>query len=487
MNFILFLSYYKTISCAIFNSQGGLTWREYVPNSNPSLHTALNQIFSLIPEKIPDQFKQYPQDFSRDRCLTFAQLVTFILSAATTDKNNGLNIKIEQFAKQARRSGLLPDIKPVKAPALSKARAKVPWEVFQNIFTNTVDLAYLLWEAQPWHFWHTMSVYAIDGSKYTLPASELIRQEFDPESGFDHPGKGHFPQCLVSTAYDVFKRLPVARCITAVDSSERDEAEKLLPHIPGGGVVLFDRGYPSYEFFLTLLATYSGYFLLRCPGESSFPAVKKFIQSKKQEDFIWIQPSQSYLLRCTQSEKAQAKPMLLRVIRLESPDGTISVLLTNIADTNQFPSHDIVDLYFQRYRIEEHYRDEKITLQIENFHTKSPNGIRQELFAAAIVSTIARILMNLSNASSEQGHVQPQFKNAIMSFAYDAFVLIPDEPEKAILIFKELLEQIARVKYYQRAHKRDSQPRICKKPPNKWCINRAKLLSKNETVVSCKP
>ena len=97
-----------------------------------------------------------------------------------------------------------------------------------------------------------MSVYAIDGSKYTLPATDEIRKEFDPQSGLSSPGKGHYPQCLVSTAYDVFKRFPVARCVAPYNTSEREEAGKLLPSIESGGVILFDRGYPGYAFLKTL-------------------------------------------------------------------------------------------------------------------------------------------------------------------------------------------------------------------------------------------
>jgi hypothetical protein len=46
----------------------------------------------------------------------------------------------------------------------------------------------------------------------------------------EYPGKGHFPQCLVSTAYDVFRRLPVARTIVGIPAAnERDEAQIMLP------------------------------------------------------------------------------------------------------------------------------------------------------------------------------------------------------------------------------------------------------------------
>ncbi len=475
---IVYSTHCDSVICAILYPKRSLTWREYVCDSNPALISVFNQFLSLIPQRIPERFLQNETHFSRDRKMPFSQLVSFVFSASASDKNNGLNIKIGEFAKQARRSGLLPYANACGAGALSKARAKVPWQAFESIFKDAVDLAALLWDAQQWHFWHNMSVYAIDGSKYTLPASNQIRQEFDPKSGFDTPGKGHYPQCLVSTAYDVFKRYPVACCTAPYATSEREEARRLLPRIPSGGVILFDRGYPSYDFFLTLLANYIGYFVLRCPAESTFPAVERFVRSNKRQDFIRIKPTITYLQGLTPEERHQAKPILLRAIRLESPDGTVSVLLTNMLERIEFPMQDIIGLYFQRYRIEEYYRDEKITIEVEKFHSKSSNGIRQELFAAATMSIIGRLLINLSGATAEEGRNAPQFKNAVIALSRDAFVLTPQSPEKALVIFKELLDQIARVKYYRPANRREGQPRICKKPPNKWCDNRAKVLSK---------
>ena len=102
-----------------------------------------------------------------------------------------------------------------------------------------MELAYKLWPRDPSYLWHGMSVIAFDGSKYNLPATEENRKEFDPQSGLDHEGKGHYPQCLVTTAYDVFRRIPVARTVVSIHGSEREEALRLLDiHPPGSRLAL---------------------------------------------------------------------------------------------------------------------------------------------------------------------------------------------------------------------------------------------------------
>lgn len=350
------------------------------------------------------------------------------------------------------------------------------WIIFQNILNHTVKLAYELLPQKAEYLWHGMSVFAIDGSAYTLPATDEIRKEFDPDSGLNQRGKGHYPQCLVSTAYDVFRRLPIARSIVNANGSEREQAKSFIPFIPSGGVILFDRGYPGYGFIKELIKSYTGYFVFRCPGTSTFPAVISFLASNKDEDIIWINPTHSYRVHSGVKMWRQAKPIKLRVIKLVSPDGTVSVLLTNLMNLEAFSRDDITKLYFRRWEVETHYRNEKIVLDIEKFHGKSPNSIRQELFAIMIVSVISRILMEFAEQSHQYEKGFPQFKNAVMIIAYDAAALSPDDPVLAVNIFKELLDEIARVRYYPSPNKRPSQPRFTKRKINRWSVARQRKM-----------
>ncbi len=386
-----------------------------------------------------------------------------------------MDTKSGEFFKNARRSGLWTDAEAIHRSSLTKARKKVSWEVFKELLQKAVNLAYELWPKKSVFLWHGMSIFATDGSKFDLPATEEIREKFDPESGLEYIGKGHFPQCLVSTLYDVFRRIPIARTIVGIkEASEREEAKKLLPFVPPNSVWLFDRGYPSYDLILYLLNNYLGYFLFRCPAHSTFPAVEAFIKSKKQEDIIWITPSNNFLKKIPAKKRKNSKAIKLRVVKLTSPDGTISVLLTNLFDRKEFSKSNIIALYFRRWEIEGYYRDEKVVMEIEKFHSKTVNGILQELFAAMIMTVISRTLMVLSSEIQSEGTEEFQFKNAIMALASDAAVLVPDNPEKAIDIFNEVIVEISRVKYYRPKEKRPSQPRVTKKPVKKWCNNKLK-------------
>ena len=415
-------------------------------------------------------------DFTRNRKLPFPKLITFILSLAASGKSKGVDIKSGEFFKGARRSGLWLDAEAVHRSGLTHARKKVPWTVFRDILQKAVQLAYSLWPRDPSYLWHGMSVIAFDGSKYDLPATQEIRMEFDPQSGLRHEGKGHYPQCLVTTAYDVFRRLPVARSVVSIHGSEREQARALLPSIPSGSVLLFDRGYPSYELICHLREHHKGYFLFRCPAQSTFPAVEAFVASGHNEGFILIDPSNKYLRGLSARQRRKARIIQLRIIKLISPDGTVSVLLTNLLNKSSFPKEAIIALYFRRWAIEDHYRSEKVALEIEKFHGKTPNSVRQELFAVVIMSVIARTLMVVTSRVHGSRFVEFQFKNAIMTLAAEAAILVPDDPQRAVEIFSEILKAIAQVKYYRPRSPRPTQPRVTKRAPNKWCSGRWKKL-----------
>jgi hypothetical protein len=431
-------------------------------------------MLKLIPQTIDPSQKLSPKDFTRNRKLPFDKLIVFILSLVAGGKAAGVDVKSGLFFRNAQRSGLWSGAEPVHRSALTRARKKVGWELFVDMLKRAVQVANECWPESPEYVWHGMSVYGVDGSDYELPATEEIRKEFDPKSGLEYKGKGHYPQCLVSTVYDVFRRLPIARTVVPINSSEREQAKLLLPHVPAGSVLLFDQGYPGYELISFLLAEFAGYFIFRCPAEYTFPAVEKFVRSGKEEDTIWVNPSTNYLRKIPVNQRKKQRAIKLRMIRLVSPEGKVSVLLTNLYNKTEFPCGEIIGLYFKRWEVESYYRDEKIVLEIEKFHAETCNGIRQELLAAVIMSVISRTLMALARTTFANPRAEPQFKNSIMTLASEAAILAADDPERALEIFDSILKEISRVKYYRPKSPRPSPPRVTKRRLGKWAISKTK-------------
>ena len=154
---------------------------------------------------------------------------TFILSLVASAKSIGVEIKSGDFIRAARRSGLFPDAEEVQRSGLTKARKKVSWTIFRDILEKAVNLAYSLHPRNADHVWHGMSVIAFDDSQYHPLATQEVRDESDlPKTVSSMKEDAITPQCLVPAAYDVFRRLPVARSVVGIRGSEREEALALL-------------------------------------------------------------------------------------------------------------------------------------------------------------------------------------------------------------------------------------------------------------------
>lgn len=390
---------------------------------------------------------------------------------------SGAAVQTSLFISQANCSGLWTGLRTFHRSAPAKARNKLPWQVFEDVIYAAVHLARTVIPRSAGTTWNGKRVLACDGSKMDLPASRPIQAVFDPASGPGTPGHGHYPQCLVTTVYDVFARIPVARQAAALrDTDERGQFKKLLPRLPPHQVLLFDRGYPSLALIYLLLNHYRGEFVFRCPAKNPFAAVARFIHSGKQEDSIRIYPSGKFLTE----NKSPLQPVRLRVIRLESPSGEVSVLPADIGGRKKQRASDLIGLYFRRGRVEEHYKTGKDTLKIENFHSKSVNCVLQELYAVLIAIIISRILMVLADKPDGPLHDEPQLKHAMAAMARDAALLAPENPVQAVAVFTQLLELIRRVQYQRPAKPGMPQPRINKQPPGKWILhrNKAKNISK---------
>jgi hypothetical protein len=270
---------------------------------------------------------------------------------------------------------------------------------------------------------------------------------------------------LGSTVDEVFRRLPSARPVRPiVAANARDAGKALLPAIPRGGSVRVDRGDPSDELIESLTRHDAGYWLFRCPAQSTVPAVEAGVRAGPTAARITLPFS-------------TAQTFTRRAVRLTRPDGTVSVLWTNLSDTPRCSADAMMALYFRRWGVATHYRDENTSLASEPVHRQTENGIRQERVASRIMAGIARRLMRLTTAPEHPAQAEPQFKHALITLANEADLLTPQCPELAFMSFSELLNAIARVRYYRPKTPRSSQPRVSKKPVNTWQVDKAKRMA----------
>jgi hypothetical protein len=344
------------------------------------------------------------------------------------------------------------------------------------MFYEAVEVAQDFFPDSRKYQWNGMDVYAVDGSKYQLPFTNELREEFDSKCGFDIGEKGHYPQCVVTTVFDVFRKIPIARSIAPYASCERKEFMKLFHKVPVNSLLIYDRGYPSYKMIWELSNPEKPTkFLFRCPIKNTFPALDKFAQSDKTDEIIEISPPTSMKKdeRALYQNNENNGVIKLRAIKVEF-EGEYRVFVTNLFDNKKYTTKDIGDLYYERWTVETYYRHEKEFAEIERFHSKKENGIKQELFGICIMTLITRTIA--ANNTEEQNIrvKEPQFTNALLVISSD-ISLFNCKGEKREKYNQWMIKKIVEVVYYYEEKGR-SYPRISKQPHNKWQDDRMRKI-----------
>ncbi len=415
---------------------------------------------SIIPKTLPNKYKSRPSDFTRNRKLNLQELFTFILHLSSTATDSGVRNKlINYFSKPWNIFKSIP-----KAEAVCKSRQKVSWKAFEEMFYETVELAKDHFPKSAKYQWNSMDVLAVDGSKFQLPFTEKLREEFDPKCGLNNrPSKGHYPQALVTTIHDVFRQIPIARSIAPSGSCERKEFIKLLDKIEYNSLLIFDRGYPSYKMFQCLNESDKSLkYLFRCSTSHTFSAVKEFVQSSEHDKIIEVTPT-----RATQKELGEkcCKTIKLRAIKIVH-NGELKVFFTNLFDTNKYKYKEICDLYKKRWSVETYYAHEKVSMSVDRFHSKKSNGVKQELFASCIMTLVAKTIAAINTQEDNIGVIEPQIKNAVLVLSSNISLINCREFVKD-KYQNWLFEQMISITYLYKKKPR-SYPRINKGPKNKW-------------------
>lgn len=225
---------------------------------------------------------------------------------------------------------------------------------------------------------------ALDGTKLALPAYAALRDHFGcPSQGEGRELSG--PQASLTVLWDVGANQPVNWRLGPYKVSERVHADELIGGVGAGDLVLCDRGFPSRRF-LTRLRRQEAQVLvrLRTTGRGVMREVAEFLASR-ETDVVTT-------MAAWDEHGVAADPCLsmpIRLIRVELPDGTTTVYLTTLIDIERYPSHALLAVYAQRWRIETAFREMKIWHGLERFHARRVDGIAQEVAAIMIFQLLA--------------------------------------------------------------------------------------------------
>lgn len=324
------------------------------------------------------KYRQRPQDFTRASLLNFTTLSTLILSGL----KNSLTIELVRFFSQLG----LPCEWMVTKSAFSQARHKIPPRFFAELFTHMVELSFQTIKIKRWPGFR---IWAMDGSGLRLSDIEQLGDRF----GWRQNQHNRVPSARLRGWYDVLNRICTRLELRSRHEDELTTAGDWVKDLPKDVLMIYDRGY--FGFNLPWLHhRHQTHFIIRCPlGATTI--IQEFLASGKHSQTVDFKAGD----RSTRSMRRRGfsvqryHTVKVRLIRIHLKDGQPpEVLMTNLLDTQRYPTRYFRYLYNLRWKIETYWDILKNIFAVGSFSGYSETAVWQDLYATVIRTNLQSVL-----------------------------------------------------------------------------------------------
>jgi len=274
---------------------------------------------------------------------------------------------------------------PPGRSTLCEARKRLGIAPFRLLWKQVVALLGTA-TASPGAFYRGLRLLAIDGFVLDVPDTENNARIFGRPGG---RAPGAFPQARILALCEIGTHVIWHFLVKPIRRGEIKMAAYLLQFLQPGMLLLWDRGFVSYDTVATVVRQ-GAHFLGRAKTLLVFQEIRRFADG-------------SYLSKVYASARQRERDqggILVRVIEYTFTDpqrpgqGERHRLLTTLLDWRQHPAQRLILLYHQRWE-EELAIDEVKTHQRGQSVLKSqtPAGVVQEIYGLLLAHYVVRKLM----------------------------------------------------------------------------------------------
>ncbi|MCM1237110.1 MAG: IS4 family transposase [Ruminococcus flavefaciens] len=422
-------------------------------NINNIPNTIKEELNTAIIQAIENENKEFGEqecNFFRKRTLTAERMIKILLSM------QGGSLQKELYDANVK----------VTASAFVQQREKLSYTIFEDIMERFNALH------NDTKTYKGYRVLAVDGTAINMarnPKSDSFMQNKSVPKGYN--------QLHVNPIYDVLNKIYVHCMIQP--QPKQDEIGALLFMLTwfnysSKTLLVMDRGYEAYTVIAHFLENSNINFLMRVKQDrSAMREIKKLpmieldrdisftittTQTKedKENDYIFLQTQKNTNRIYSNKTKAGRwnfpSPYLMkfRVVRFMLNTGEYETLVTNLP--HSFTLSEIKELYHARWGIETAFREIKYGIGLVNLHGKKDEFVKQEIYAAMIMSNFCSRITNQIIVPQRKGNAYAYKVNMKMAIYLCKKYYREDDSDA-----KRLMEDIARYSEPVRPDRRDER------------------------------
>lgn len=337
---------------------------------------------AIFSKEIITDYRVSEQDFTRKRKQPFCLILLFMLNLL----RKSMVIEIDNFLNHLNSKLDSQKFENFTSSAFVQKRKKIKPEVF-NYLSSIITSNYYAESNQNIKRFNGFRILAVDGSNITLPFTQELKLFFGESTNHTNVS---VVQALSSVLYDVLNHLVLNSVIENTKTGERALALKHKLHWKEKDLIIYDRGYPSYDFKNEHLKSGIDY-LIRVQKNHS-KIVSSFILSQKRTLITDIFPPEKHIF--TDKDYNKNTALKVRLVRVDLPNGEIEILMTSLLDSQIYQTSIFKELYFLRWGIETFYDELKNKLKVEYFTGYSIMSIQQDFFCAIFISNLQSVIVN---------------------------------------------------------------------------------------------
>jgi len=269
--------------------------------------------------------------------------------------------------------------------AFVQARKKIKPTVFKKL-SQTITNEFYSDNDEAVKLWKGFRLLAVDGSRITLPITDELEAIYGRTK---NQTQTSIVQGRCSVLYDVENNYVIDAVLAPLKKGERALAEPHFQYCKPGDLLIYDRGYPSYEFISDHINRGLDY-LMRIKTTFS-KTVIDFELSKKKSQVLSFFPGKNVNLSDKPYDKST--PIKVRLVRIELPSGQVEILVTSLLESKTYPTNIFKSLYAKRWGVETFYDEIKEKMKLEYFSGYSPESILQDFYATMFVSNIQTLIV----------------------------------------------------------------------------------------------
>ena len=305
----------------------------------------------------------------------------------------------------------LPDRKDtlVAKSAISQARERVKEDPLAYLFSSTA--AAWAGKSADEHRWRGLALYGMDGTTIRVADSPENRAAFGGQSAGGR-GESGYPQVRVVAMMALRSHVLSAFRFAEYAVGETTLARGVWNEVPENSLIIVDRNFLVKKDLVYLETSGNRHWLSRTKSNTKWA-----IRERLGRD--------DNLVEWEINEPGLPTTWTLRAIHYQRKGFPRATLLTSLLDAERYPAKELIDLYHERWETELGYDEIKTHLleRAESIRSRTPVGVRQELWGIAIAYNLVRVEMERVAAEANVPPTRISFVTAL-SMLQDEFLTL---------------------------------------------------------------